>query len=407
MEGYYDEDVDIHVRHGAYPPQPVRYVRSPPRPRGHYTVPIAPGYLVPEHHTTVVSRFRSRDRSRERPRPSPANPVIINNQFYREHSSDDDDTSDGQRRHSQLARRRRRHSSDSRSRSRSRSHSRSHSRSPAYKTRQEWEAERARRELEQLRRVQSRDREVQYFAKEYRDDAELQRARCELEHLRLVQSRDNEGQRLAKEYRDDADLQRAKRELDEIKGREARAEEERRIKKELDLKRLREEDEAAREKSRRDKEATEAVERYKLKEADRIACEEKQKYEYEKEYKRRLQEDLIKSGLDERAISAIVNKQKVPETCPEPAARPTYTRMARRHLSVETLRTFRVEYDIDSDPEYVLIKRWVPEWEQDQFWKHTRHRHQEPEFEWVRKKNDRKRSKSPALLMYLAGARPA
>jgi hypothetical protein len=38
--------------------------------------------------------------------------------------------------------------------------------------------------------------------------------------------------------------------------------------------------------------------------------------------------------------------------------------------------------------------------------KHHHHHHREPEFEWVRKK-DRKRSKSPALLMYLAGAKPA
>jgi hypothetical protein len=79
----------------------------------------------------------------------------------------------------------------------------------------------------------------------------------------------------------------------------------------------------------------------------------------------------------------------------------------------------------------VLIKRWVTESEQDAFWRHTRilreqragklvmtiedkpkkkHHHHgaslEPEFEWVRKK-ERKRSKSPGLLMYLAGAKPA
>jgi hypothetical protein len=73
-----------------------------------------------------------------------------------------------------------------------------------------------------------------------------------------------------------------------------------------------------------------------------------------------------------------------------------------------------------------LIKRWVPEWEQDQLWKHTKyirqkrgkmlmieekkHGRDDPEFEWVRKKSDKKerrRSKSPSLLMYLAGARPA
>jgi hypothetical protein len=75
----------------------------------------------------------------------------------------------------------------------------------------------------------------------------------------------------------------------------------------------------------------------------------------------------------------------------------------------------------------LLVKRWVPEREQDQLWKHTKyvrekrtkllmiedkghhHHHHDPEFEWVRttKKHDRKRSKSPGLLMYLAGGRPA
>ncbi len=72
----------------------------------------------------------------------------------------------------------------------------------------------------------------------------------------------------------------------------------------------------------------------------------------------------------------------------------------------------------------------MPEWEQDQLWEHTRQvrivekkreekvvvevgshkkhgKHlKEDEFEWVRKK-ERRRSKSPGLLMYLAGARPA
>lgn len=80
----------------------------------------------------------------------------------------------------------------------------------------------------------------------------------------------------------------------------------------------------------------------------------------------------------------------------------------------------------------MLIKRWVPDAEQDVLWRHTRiireernrklvmtiedkpkkHKHHhhgatlEPEFEWVRKK-ERRRSRSPSLLMYLAGGRPA
>ncbi|KAJ6437184.1 f-box-like domain-containing protein [Purpureocillium lavendulum] len=57
----------------------------------------------------------------------------------------------------------------------------------------------------------------------------------------------------------------------------------------------------------------------------------------------------------------------------KPKTRPTYTRMARRHLSIETLRTFGVDYDIDENPDFVLVKRWVPEWEQDELWRHTRH----------------------------------
>ncbi|KAH8596241.1 hypothetical protein B0O99DRAFT_126026 [Bisporella sp. PMI_857] len=53
--------------------------------------------------------------------------------------------------------------------------------------------------------------------------------------------------------------------------------------------------------------------------------------------------------------------------------RPTYTRMSRRHVSLETLNQFRVAFELDKqDPEYVLIKRWVPEDEQDAIWTHTR-----------------------------------
>jgi len=91
------------------------------------------------------------------------------------------------------------------------------------------------------------------------------------------------------------------------------------------------------------------------------------------------------------------------------------------------------------NPEYVLIKSWVPEETQDILWQHTRyireqrshggrlimsidekekHKHHhmhnhlmpEPEFEWVRKKEhkkDRKRSKSPSMLLWMAGGRPA
>lgn len=362
-----DEDIDVRVRH-SHSPRPVRYVASPPAPRYYQN---GPSYLVPEQHTTLVARSRSRERSRSRDRrgdsPTRSQPVIIN-KIYNDHSSDEDDR--------QLVR------------------PRAASRS-GYMSREDWENE---------------------------------QARIELERLRISRARDENERRKEREYRDEFELANAKRELDEIKRRESRAEEEKRIKKELELKRLREEEEAEAEKKRRDEEARLAVERYKQQEADRIKREKEERQRAEEEYKRRLRDDLVKSGLDEKSIDAIMKGQRMPEPAKpkdqQVAARPTYTRMRRQHLSIETLRTFRIDYDLDTDPEFILIKRWVPEWEQDQLWKHTRiirekrvssgrtlmveekrSSRREPEFEWVRKK-ERRRSKSPGLLMYLAGGRP-
>ena len=78
------------------------------------------------------------------------------------------------------------------------------------------------------------------------------------------------------------------------------------------------------------------------------------------------------------------------------------------------------------DPDYILIKRSVPEYEQDFWWTHTReirekrhtllmieakekkhkhHGHEEVEFEFIRKKkHERKPSPSP-LLTFLAGGK--
>merc|ERR1712000_739620 len=125
-------------------------------------------------------------------------------------------------------------------------------------------------------------------------------------------------------------------------------------------------------------------------------------------------EQLVASGVDEKDIAAIMKKEKVRAAEAEAQnqqtlSRPMYTRMPRKHLSIETLRQFHIE------------------WEQNDLWKHTRelrkkrgkallieeksHHHHyddDPRFEWVRKKShSRKRSKSPGLLMWMAGARPA
>ncbi|PVH72791.1 hypothetical protein DL98DRAFT_66400 [Cadophora sp. DSE1049] len=46
--------------------------------------------------------------------------------------------------------------------------------------------------------------------------------------------------------------------------------------------------------------------------------------------------------------------------------------MSRKYLSVETLVQRSVDFEQDADPEYLLIKKWVSEPEQDLLWEHTR-----------------------------------
>ncbi|KAJ8129795.1 hypothetical protein O1611_g3836 [Lasiodiplodia mahajangana] len=150
-----------------------------------------------------------------------------------------------------------------------------------------------------------------------------------------------------------------------------------------------------------DKDA-EAVEEYRKVEAEQLLEENEKIKKRDEEYKRRMQEQLLKSGLSEEEINSVLKGKKggtknerkgkgkeEDSVVTEDNSRPTYTRMARRHLSLETLRVYNIDYVLDQvsiqapvthihanegveDPEYVLIKRWVPEPEQDILWKHTR-----------------------------------
>ncbi|KAF7875282.1 hypothetical protein EAF04_002454 [Stromatinia cepivora] len=77
----------------------------------------------------------------------------------------------------------------------------------------------------------------------------------------------------------------------------------------------------------------------------------------------------IKEEIDEGDPKAVLmNAAK-----PTEETRPTWTRMHLRHLSVEVLKDRKIDYVFDEqDPDYVLIKRWVPEYEQDFLWAATR-----------------------------------
>ncbi|KAF7926079.1 uncharacterized protein EAE97_010379 [Botrytis byssoidea] len=83
---------------------------------------------------------------------------------------------------------------------------------------------------------------------------------------------------------------------------------------------------------------------------------------------------------------------KAVQTSPEdeiPETRPTWTRMHLRHLSTEVLKKNNIDYVIDpEDPDYVLIQRWVPEYEQDFLWAATRASR-------TRRTSENRRSSSP------------
>ncbi|KAH9206854.1 hypothetical protein DL95DRAFT_469205 [Leptodontidium sp. 2 PMI_412] len=432
MSAYYDEEdeLDIRVRRGRASPQPVVYPehRYRPAPRPYYE--SGSSYLVPAVSVGGVHRSRSTGHRRpiSPPSPAPQAPIVINNRIYNEYEDDD---------YMGLA-------PPQRQRSRSRSRPSSFVQDP----RDQYELERTRRELESYRAVHTRDeyemdrsrreleayrlakdqqekdkvrRELEaYRAVHTRDEYEMEKTRRELEMYKIDKDRQKEEDRIKKQIaatKEDIELEKTRKELQEYKAAKEKEAEEKRVKKELELQRLRDEKKADEERKRLKKEADAAIEKYKIEEAEKAAKAKKEKAEREEEYQKRLQEDLRKSGMDERQIAVVLKK----DTGVDPN-RPTYTRMSRRHLSIETLNRYRIDYEFDQDPDYVLIKRWVPEYEQDFLWSHTReirerrqpvmlsiegkkHHHHETEFELVRKKkHERKPSPSP-LLTFLAGGK--
>ena len=250
--------------------------------------------------------------------------------------------------------------------------------------------------------------------------------------------------------RGEYELEKTRQELEWFKLKAGREEEAKRLKRELELEKLRAEHEEEQEKRRSKMEAEEAVEKWKRDEVKRKEREKKEeeeaieryhrkqekekkeKEEREKEYQHRLEDDMRKAGYGDTAIAAVMKKDKAIDP-----NRPTFTRMSRRHLSIETLNAYRIDYEFDvvsltdiasqavanqlQDPNYVLIRRWVPEYEQDFLWNHTREirerrqpvmmaiegkkKHGEVEFEFVRKKEHKRKPSPSPLLTFLAGGK--
>lgn len=85
-----------------------------------------------------------------------------------------------------------------------------------------------------------------------------------------------------------------------------------------------------------------SVEKLITKEQEKKMEEMESRKPKEAEFKRRLEEDLRSAGMDEKQIAITMKKEEAGVS-----SRPTYTRMSQRHLSVETLDHYRIEYEFD------------------------------------------------------------
>ncbi|KAI9655064.1 MAG: hypothetical protein M1829_000697 [Trizodia sp. TS-e1964] len=171
--------------------------------------------------------------------------------------------------------------------------------------------------------------------------------------------------------REEKERDEMRKELEKYRTEKQREEEEKRIKDELMLKQVKEAEKKREEDARLKELEKAAIEKFKREQEAQAAKAKKEKEDDEARYKERLKTDLEKYGLSDKQVSVITSTNNQ-QTLPVVPGKVTYTKMARRHLSIETLRTYQIPYKMDENPEYVIIKRWVPEYEQDFLWNHTR-----------------------------------
>ncbi|KAH8878803.1 hypothetical protein GQ53DRAFT_814305 [Thozetella sp. PMI_491] len=206
------------------------------------------------------------------------------------------------------------------------------------------------------------------------ENERLERARKDLERLRranvrasLERAREEKMGEWERQFRDELELKEAKRELEKIKEEDARRVMENRIRKDIEIEMLaeREREERTRKEHKYLKEA--AIAEWKAKEEERAEKERKERESDDRDYLRRVEEDLFASGLERQDIERIFWKMSN-----APRSRPLWTRMSLEHLEVDTLKHYGFEFVYDSNPAFVFVKRWVPQWERRSLWEHSR-----------------------------------
>lgn len=134
----------------------------------------------------------------------------------------------------------------------------------------------------------------------------------------------------------------------------------------------------AEEKKKQDELKKLAVEEYNAKKLEDELKAKKKKEDEDKAFRERVRLEFGRAGYSEESIDKILAKGEKGEKAQGhktimDVSRPTYIKVHRKHLSPETLDVYELPWEWDpQNSNYILIKRWIPEHDQDKLFDHTR-----------------------------------
>ncbi|KAH7414383.1 hypothetical protein DE146DRAFT_33694 [Phaeosphaeria sp. MPI-PUGE-AT-0046c] len=251
----------------------------------------------------------------------------------------------------------------------------------------EMEKEKHEHELERKRIIDENTAKLEKEARERADKAkamEEERKRIIIENEAKVRQQELEVKEAQQRAVDDFNKKRAKEEQEAKEERERivyeyerkkakDAEEAKRQREEL-IMQLKIEEERQKEKDKAEYEAF--LQKQKAKEEE----EKAKKKEQEDALERAMRDRLSQFGFQDNQIQALVHPEKQKElqqglTPHNPlriAPQPTYAKISRTHLDIETLHYYDIPYEFDMDPNYVIVLREMSQRETDVLFEHTR-----------------------------------
>ncbi|PGH02195.1 hypothetical protein GX51_04769 [Blastomyces parvus] len=155
---------------------------------------------------------------------------------------------------------------------------------------------------------------------------------------------------------------------------EAEKEQEKRIREKIEAERAKQEAEEAERKAYEAKLRKQAIDDYNRIEAEKKQKEKKEKEKADKEFEERARATLAKSGYSDEQITAILKGEKEkPKAITQAPAKPTFIKVSSQHISPDTLDAYNIPWEWDDrDREFILIKRWVTDDEQEELFEHTK-----------------------------------